>query len=273
MMQPASTIHETHAADAFSRQSSIFDELYGFNPIINYKRERVRNHVLQYLPARAHILELNAGTGEDAIFFAQQGHQVHATDIAEGMQQVLKEKVAFHQLSSNISTEICSFHALDQLQQQGPYDHIFSNFAGLNCSPQLDQVLASLPALLKPGGTITLVIMPRFCLWEVLLALKGDFKTAFRRFRGRNGSPAQVEGVPFYCWYYLPSYVRKHLKQECIHLCTETLCALVPPSYLENFPFRFRHLYRWLQQAENKAKTLRPLTVMGDYYIISLRKK
>ena len=72
--------------------------------IIQYKRKRVRDHVLNFLNPNSHILELNAGTGEDAIFFAQQGHTVHATDISDVMQaKLLKEKAKQYNLQKKIS--------------------------------------------------------------------------------------------------------------------------------------------------------------------------
>jgi len=127
-------INEQHAEAAFTLQAPGFDELYKGDTIIQYKRQRVRDHLLKYLPAHSSILELNAGTGEDAIFFAKQGYHIHATDISAGMQQVLKEKVETTNLQNNISYELCSFTQLRQLQNKGPFDVIFSNFAGLNCS-------------------------------------------------------------------------------------------------------------------------------------------
>ena len=143
-------INEQQAESAFSTQSVIFDELYSGNTIINYKRERVRIHVLKLLEPGSSILELNSGTGEDALFFARHGHKVHATDISEGMQTELKRKVTLSSMQEQISTEICSYTQLYKLRNAGPYDHIFSNFAGLNCTEQLDKVLASLNELLKP---------------------------------------------------------------------------------------------------------------------------
>src|SRR5437879_132545 len=94
----ADHINELNVAGAFSMQSGIFDDLYSSNTIINYKRECVRNHVLKYLKPGSSILELNSGTGADAIFFAGKGHKVHATDISTGMQQQLMQKVQKHQL-------------------------------------------------------------------------------------------------------------------------------------------------------------------------------
>lgn len=264
---------EQPAREAFNKQSPLFDHLYTPNLIIQYKRKRVREHVAQYIPANSSILELNAGTGEDAIYFAQQGHTVHATDIADKMQEVLRQKVARQQLTASVSTELCSFTELDQLQNKGPYDLIFSNFAGLNCTGELDKVLQSFAPLLKPGGVVTLVVMPVFCLWETLLALRGNFKTAFRRFRSKNGVQAHIEGVYFTCWYYKPSYIINCLNTSFDVLSVEGLCSLVPPSYLENFPLKQPRLYRWLTALENRFKRSYPWKYMGDYFIISLKKK
>lgn len=264
--------HEELAASAFNKQSAFFDEIYAENIIVAYKRERVRAHILKYLSPKSNILELNAGTGNDAVFFAQQGHSVHATDIAEDMQIKLREKVHQYKLDGFVSTELCSFTSLENLQQRGPYDLIFSNFAGLNCTPDLDKVLSSLPALLKPGGVATMVIMPGFCLWETMLALKGNFKIAFRRLQSKNGTPAHIEGVHFLCWYYSPKFLIKHLKNklECIHL--EGLCTLVPPSYFEQFPRKHSTLLKRLENWESRLKTKWPWKNIGDYYIISFRK-
>lgn len=263
-------MNEQNAATAFSKQSAVFDEIYTSNKIIQYKRARVRDHVNAYLAPHSHILELNAGTGEDSLYFAQQGHHVHATDIATGMLEKLSDKVKGHK---QVTIEQCSFTALNTLLNKGPYDFVFSNFAGLNCTDQLGQVLHSLLPLLKPNGIVTIVILPPFCLWETMLALRGHFKTAFRRFNSKNGRVAYVEGVPFTCWYYKPSYVIEAVKNDFEVLGVEGLCTIVPPSYLERFPLRFPKLYRLLMRLENRLKSTWPWRSIGDYYIISLRKK
>ncbi|MDB5023654.1 MAG: class SAM-dependent methyltransferase [Mucilaginibacter sp.] len=265
--------NELNAAGAFTGQSGIFDDLYSANTIIGYKRQRVRTHVLKYLSAGSTILELNSGTGVDAVFFAGQGHKVHATDISPGMQEQLMRKVRKHQLGEIVSNELCSYTNLDHLKNKGPYDLIFSNFAGLNCTNELDKVLASLPALLNPNGIVTLVILPKFCLWETLLLFKGRFQTAFRRFFSSKGRTAHIEGHYFKCWYYNPSYITRRLKGSFDVLSIEGLCTLVPPSYIEGFAEKRPSAYNFLKQAEDQLKTRWPWRVMGDYYMISLRKK
>lgn len=266
-------IIEQQASEAFSRQAPVFDTTYAGNTIVHYKRKRVREHVEQYLTPKASILELNAGTGDDAIYFASKGHHVHATDISTGMQDQLARKTKEANLDEFISREICSFTALENLSNQGPYDHIFSNFAGLNCTNQLDKVLDSFGWLLKPGGYATMVILPKFCFWEFLLLFKGKFKTAFRRFSGRKGSRAHIEGEYFRCWYYNPSFIRHHLKNNFETMAVEGLCTVVPPSYIENFAEKHSRLYHFLERKESKWKSSWPWKFIGDYYIITIKKK
>ncbi|HEY4322681.1 MAG TPA: class I SAM-dependent methyltransferase [Mucilaginibacter sp.] len=273
MKTVSANFNEELAEEAFTAQSAVFDEIYSRNTIVNYKRERVRTHMEQYLTPNSFILELNSGTGEDALFFAWQGHRVHATDISTGMQQQLERKVMLNDLQANVSNELCSFTQLDLLKNKGPYDHIFSNFAGLNCTWELDKVLASFNGLLKPNGVVTLVILPKFCLWEALLMFKGKFRTAFRRFSGIDGTRAHVEGTYFKCWYYNPSFIVNALKNQFDLLSVEGLCTIVPPSYIEDFAEKHPNAYKFLRLKEDKFRSRWPWKYIGDYYIISLRKK
>jgi len=268
----SSDIQEQVVLKAFDKQAKVFDQLYSADMIIRYKRERVRAQVEKWLKPGSRILELNAGTGEDAVYFAGKGHYVHATDISASMLDHLEEKSKASGLKEMISSEKCSYTDLGQLKDAGPFDLVFSNFAGLNCTPELDKVLHDLPSLLKPGGLATLVILPRFCLWEFLLLFRGRFRTAFRRFSGKKGTKAHIEGEYFRCWYYNPSYVIKLLKKNFKVLSLEGLCTLVPPSYFEHFGEKHPRLFRFLKKKENKLKDKWPWRSMGDYYIITLRK-
>ena len=273
MSEQMHTSNEWAAAKAFSRQSYLFDAQYGNDTIVQYKRSRVRNHVMKYLSPHANILELNAGTGEDAVFFAQQGHTVHATDISQSMQHLLIEKAKAAGVHMRIGNEICSFTGLDQLKNRGPFDLVFSNFAGLNCTQDLAKVLLSLNELVKPGGIATLVILPKFCLWELLMIFRGKFKTGLRRFSGKGGTRAKVEGEYFRCWYYNPSFVVRNLSTHFELIDLEGLCTLVPPSYLEGFAEKHPKIYRFLERKENSWKSVWPWNRIGDYYIMTLRKK
>ena len=273
MSHSLDTVNEIHVAAAFDNQSEGFDAAYAQNLIIQYKRKRVRDHVETLLKPKSQILELNAGTGDDGIFFAHRGHRVHATDISIGMQAKLSEKIKSKQVDDKVTHEICSFSNLQNLNRPGPYDFIFSNFAGLNCTGDLDKVLRSFKPLLKNDGIVTLVLLPKYCLWETLLIFRGKFQTAFRRFFSSHGRKAHIEGEYFMCWYYNPSFIKGILGEDFDVLKIEGLCSIVPPSYIENFAEKYPKIFRLLTTAEEKWKELWPWRSIGDYYIISLRKK
>lgn len=265
-------INELQAEEAFTRQSKVFDNLYNTDGIIQYKRQRVREHILRFAKASDSMLELNCGTGEDALFFSGKGFHVHATDISTGMLEIFQNKIDTCG-SGNISIEQCSFTELSSLKNTGPFNYIYSNLGGLNCTSALGKVLNSLKGITASGGVVTLVIISKFCLWETLLLFKGKFKTAFRRFFNKKGTSAHVEGKYFKCRYYSPSFIEKHMQKDFEWLQTEGLCTIVPPSYIEHFAEKHPQLFSFLKQKENKLKSRWPWKTIGDYFIISFKRK
>jgi len=266
-------INELKAAEAFSKQSDVFDQVYNEDQIIQYKRERVRQHILRHINAPANLLELNCGTGEDALYFARLGFSVHATDISEGMLQKLWLKKQHAEEGKRISTELCSFTELQCLKNKGPFDAVYSNFGGLNCTHDINKVLASFEQLVSPGGTVTLVLISKFCLWETMMVFKGQFKTAFRRFFSSKGRKANVEGSRFTCWYYGLSDIKKNLPSSFRVIDVEGLCTIVPPSYIEKFAEKRPRLFNWLKRKENVLSNKWPWKFIGDYLVVTMRRE
>lgn len=118
-----------------------------------------------------------------------------------------------------------------------------------------------------------MVLLPKFCLWEFLLLFRGKFREAFRRFAGKKGAKAHIEGTYFRCWYYNPSFIKRKLKNDFDVAALEGLCTLVPPSYIENFAEKHPRWYSRLVKKENKWKSRWPWRSVGDYYIITLKRK
>ena len=91
--------------EAFSLQSSGYDDYEMLHSTLKFMRSEVRNHVMNLLREGDRILEINAGTGTDAVFFAKNGFNVHATDISGGMIFQLKYKVAKFNLEDRVSVQ------------------------------------------------------------------------------------------------------------------------------------------------------------------------
>lgn len=262
---------EIKVNEAFSKQSLYFDAKDKSNGIIQGMRNTVRTHVLSVLKPGSRILELNAGTGLDAVFFAQNGFYVHATDNAEGMLDEIKKKVISCQLSGKLSTEQCSFNELQKLSGK-TFDHIFSNFGGLNCTPDLASVIGSFEDLLKPGGTATLVIMPPVSPWELITAFKGNFKLAFRRFK-KDGALSHLEGVHFKTYYYSSAYVRKAFGKNFKLVKLKGLASISPPPYLHYFPKKYPKLYNLFAGLDKKLSSYFPFNRWADHFIITVGKR
>ena len=83
-------------AEAFSNQSIIFDKIDNNNLLLLKLRDQVRDHVCNYLKDGDSLLELNAGTGLDALYFNKKFKiKIHAIDISKGM---------LHQFNQNSKT-------------------------------------------------------------------------------------------------------------------------------------------------------------------------
>jgi ubiquinone/menaquinone biosynthesis C-methylase UbiE len=261
---------EQDVSKAFSKQSSQFDAIDDANSIIAWVRNRVRNEVLSFIKPSSSILELNCGTGIDSIFFAQKGFNVLATDNSDGMLSVLNDKAQKLSLP-NLHTQKCSFNNLENIQDR-QFDYVFSNFGGLNCTDNLGKVLSDIDRLLKPGGYFTLVVMPKVCPWENIMLLKGDIKTAFRRFK-KDGTSANIEGVSFKCYYYNASYIFKRMHNHFKIKSLKGLSITTPPPFIEHFIERRPKAFRALEMIENLICDKWPFYGWADHYMITMQKK
>src|SRR5512132_684563 len=127
-------------AEAFSRTAEKYDLFAEDHPHLTRMRQKVYSHVMRHVPRGAHILELNAGTGTDAVQLGQRGYFVHATDIAPGMLNRLPEKVERLGLQDRVTMEARSFLSLANVHG-APFDAIFSDLGGLNCISDLSPVI------------------------------------------------------------------------------------------------------------------------------------
>jgi ubiquinone/menaquinone biosynthesis C-methylase UbiE len=253
--------------EAFSRQSEIFDEYENGNEILKWMRSITHNHVMRHLKHDDIILELNSGTGIDAVYFGTKGYRMHCTDISEGMIRKLGEKVNRLNLNNFISYQILSFTELEKLENKS-YDYIFSNFGGLNCSADLSSLFSQFIKILKPGGKVTLVLIPPVCPWEIGVIFKGKFKTAFRRLK-KGGILANVEGIKFPVYYYSVSDAIKALGKHFRIIEVQGLASISPPPYMDNFPVLHPQLYNILTSLDEKASHLFPFNRLADHFILT----
>jgi ubiquinone/menaquinone biosynthesis C-methylase UbiE len=262
-----SSFDSAPAREAFSRQAPVFDAIDAANPLILWVRERVRRASMRLIAPGSSMLELNAGTGIDSVFFAGLGVRVLATDQAPGMVRELRTK---QRPDLQLEVMELSYHALPQLAGR-TFDHVFSNFGGLNCTDRLAGVLNDAHALLRPGGRMHLVIMPRTCPWELGWVLQGRFREAFRRYRAQ-GATAQVEGTVFQCHYHDAADVLGMLPAGYVVEHLQALSLFVPPPHAHALYARWPRLMRILEGMEDALCMRRPFRGWGDHYLLIVKR-
>src|SRR5688572_4981004 len=169
----------------FDHIASSYDSSFTQTPIGQLQRRQVWNHLEKIMTELSglDILELNCGTGEDAVLFSEKGFNIVATDVSEEMLKVTQEKVQQYSMQHRISSQYLDLDSFDDSLFEKKFDLVFSNFGGLNCiTPEsFQKLLNKLPGILTPQGRFVAVIMPKFCLWEsIYFLLKFQFKNAFR---------------------------------------------------------------------------------------------
>lgn len=256
-------------AEAFSRTAEKYDAFANDHPNQTRMRNKVYAHIQRFVPAGSRILELNCGTGTDAVELARRGYRVHATDIAPGMLERLQNKIRQYNLSGQVTFQQCSFTDLERVQG-APFDAVFSDLGGLNCIPDLSPVVAQLPNILRPQGLVTWVLMPPVCLWEMAEIFRGHPRLAFRRL-ARNGTRAHLEGLYFTVHYFTPNKVLGWFGDEYNCLAIEGLSVITPTAESKNFAKRYTRLYRALSWLDDRLASRFPWRGWGDFFILTMR--
>lgn len=100
------------------------------------------------------ILELGCGAGESSIYFAKQGAQVVATDISQGMLDVVQSLAKAHHVI--VETKQAYSHKIDF--EENTFDIVYA--ANLLHHVDLELTLKEVVRVLKPGG--------KFASWDPL---------------------------------------------------------------------------------------------------------
>lgn len=257
---------------SFDNIAGKYDKIFTHSLIGQKQRGQVWSYIDQIISERdpLHILELNCGTGEDAVYFARKGHTVLATDASEKMLEACKKKMVTANPIGMVQVACCDLKSLEKLKPQNKFDLVFSNFGGLNCinADQLQYVSRTVSGWLNSRGRFIGVLMPKFCLWESLYYLvKGKRIKIFRRLTDKS-LKVNIEGSLVRTWYYTPGEVVKIFGSRYTLQKIKPIGICLPPSYMENF---FKRKLKWLtylEIMENRINRLPFLAYVADHYLI-----
>jgi ubiquinone/menaquinone biosynthesis C-methylase UbiE len=186
------------------------------------------------------LLELNCGTGIDAVHLARKGIQLVACDISSRMIELARQHAAGTDTSALIDFKVLPNEEIGSLEGEDVFDGAFSNFCGLNCVEDLEAVARELARLVRPGAPILLCMMGRFVPWEIVwFVARGEPRKALRRLRRNNVRSADSGSVRI----HRPSVreVTRIMSPGFRLRRWSGVGIAVPPTYTEN---RMRHFPR-----------------------------
>lgn len=258
----------------FDKVAKSYDSTFTESIIGRAQREIVWRHLDKVIADRKdlNILELNCGTGEDAIHFARMGHKVLATDISGAMLDIVNRKIEINRMGDKIETCLLDITKIEKLNLSTKYDLIFSNFGGMNCISKKE--IRSLPEvlsnLLNPAGRLIMVIMPVSCIWEKLYFIsKFRFSKAFRR-NAADGVMVRMNGQDLITYYHNPLSIKKIFGEYFKQVAVKPVGFFIPPSYLENFFASKTKTFKLLSKLESYISNRSILSSFSDHYLIDL---
>ena len=255
----------------FNAAALTYDEGESANEILKWMRGLVHEIYLKNFKGGDELLELNAGTGIDALFLAEKEIKVFATDISDKMIGIIKGKVRGQRADRFIEAKICSFDEINSIEKNN-FDGVISNFGGLNCINEFGKLSNDLSVKLKSGGKFIAVVMNSTCPWEILYySLHFDFENVFRRLKGR-GIDAALGNETVKTYYFTPSQFADFFKPQFRVKKIYTLGLLTPPPFLIGFYKRFKLLVELFMLIDKGLMQIFPFNRIGDHFVIVFEK-
>jgi len=265
------TMEPAVAGLAFDRMAAGYDSLFTFSAIGMSQREVVWRRALAVFAKGSRVLELNCGTGQDALFLAKAGMMVTACDASLGMIEQARHKMAVEAPGARVEFLPLRTEEIRTLPQALRFDGVFSNFSGLNCVGDLKSVARQLSARLTPGAPLLLCLSTRYCLWEIAyFLLHGNPHKAFRRWKGV--SQARFDGLEFPVYYPRVAQLRSAFEPVFRIVSVTGIGVAVPPSYVESWMASHPRLLKLLEAIDETVRTWPGLRVLGDHMLLHLEK-
>jgi SAM-dependent methyltransferase len=130
----------------------------------DWARSAFHDWVTRIAPPPARILDFGAGTGIDALRYAELGYDVTALDNSPGMVAQLVMKLGGQASRPSVRALVGTLESCaPTIQAVGSFDAVVSNFAVLNLIEDLSPTFAQLAEILRPSGHLLVsVLNPMF---------------------------------------------------------------------------------------------------------------
>lgn len=261
------------ASEAFNQIAGAYDANFTDSAIGRAQRKSVWKEIDRAFTPGQHVLEINCGTGVDALHLAGRGVHVTACDSAPRMIAVARQRARLTSVSATVDFRVLANERIGTLRNEGPFDGILSNFSGLNCIPDLSFLAYALGRLVKERSKMVLCLFGRICLWETFWYLsQGNVPKSLRRF-SHSGRPAVLsDRSEVTVWYHSLRYLKKVFSPYFRLTRWRGVGVAVPPSYLEFLAAKYRGLFRFAAEIDPWFGGCPGLRAMADHMLLTFER-
>ncbi len=257
----------------FDHVAETYDAVFTHSLIGRAQRNAVWKELDRCFHPGQRILELNCGTGVDAVHLAERGVEVLACDVAPRMVQVARQRLSGLRAGARVDLRVLGTEQIASLAAEGPFDGAFSDFGGLNCVRDLSAVARSLARLLAPGATALLCMAGHAVAWEILWYLgKGNPRKALRRFRRGGAVGRLAEGVTVEVHYPSARALARLFAPEFRLLRIKGIGVTVPPSYVEPLARRFPKVLKTLAGIDCLLSGVPGIRALADHLLLEFQR-
>jgi ubiquinone/menaquinone biosynthesis C-methylase UbiE len=264
-------VAQPQAILAFDQLAEGYDDLFTKSLIGRAQRDAVWSALMQIFQRGDHILELNCGTGEDALFLSRNGISVISCDASEQMIQIANQRLRIEAPDASVVFTVLPTERLREIRTTSVFDGAFSNFSGLNCVVDLKQTAEDLAKLLPSGAPLLICLSTRLCISEVVwFLLHGEFRKAFRRCSGHTTAKVGEYTVDVY--YPTVRQLQKLFSPSFVLQSVKGIGIAVPPSYVESLIRRFPKLLNLLCSIDTFVARCPGFRVVGDHVLLHFER-
>ncbi len=258
---------------AFDRLADTYDEVFTSSRIGRAQRGAVWQELERAFHPGQRILEINCGTGVDAVYLASRGVEVLACDVAPRMIEIARQRLVGTGPRASVDFRVLGTEGIATLENAAPFDGAFSNFGGLNCIADLPAVARDLARLLRPGARALLCLFGSHCAWEIFWYLAhGDLRKAFRRFHP-GGTVARLAEEATIRVRYPSVHVLARIFAPHFRLRSwKGVGVAVPPTYLEPLGGRFPKVLGALAAMDRWLSRCPVLRGMADHVLLEFEQ-
>src|SRR5437867_27835 len=265
----------------FDNLASSYDTDIAGNEITIRMRKIFRRALLDAFHPGERLIEIGCGTGIDALWLVEQGLEVVATDISQGMVDRVAEKARAMSLKSSLICRKLAAKDIGLLGQEfglESFDGAYSHAGALNMEPELARVPAQLGPLLRESSPFVCSVINRTSLFEIVFYLTVlRPRKAFRRLGNavpipisRSG-PLQRYVVP--SRFYTPRETRRIFEEHFVLEKLQAMELFLPPANLTGEYAFLKPIFRPLESREIQLSTSHPGNEWAHHTIFTFLRR